>query len=171
MHFAVRPWREGMSPVGSPWKSEIFAGSQKSPNPRTPSWPRLAAQAAGQSTRPDAAGDSFRIRFADPYPNLSLGERLSRFAPTGRHPSRLNSRSAKDYVLQQSDHYAQIRYLLSDKILLSRPLTRARGGHPSVLYAYRIKIKVTCPFLRTSNLSFLVIKGANRYTSNDWHTR
>ena len=36
--------REGMSPVGSPGLSWIFAGLQKSTTPRTPSGPRLAVQ-------------------------------------------------------------------------------------------------------------------------------
>ena len=48
-----------VSPVGSPWLSEIFAGSQKSSTPRTPSGPRFAPQAAGPSTRPGVAGDTF----------------------------------------------------------------------------------------------------------------
>ena len=45
--------------------AEIFAGSQKSPAPRTPSGPRLAPQAAGPSTRPDEAGVTFP-RFDNP---------------------------------------------------------------------------------------------------------
>ena len=54
--------REGMSPVGSPGLSWIFAGSQKSTPPRTPSGPRLAVQAAGPSTRPGEAGVTFPRR-------------------------------------------------------------------------------------------------------------
>ena len=45
--------------MGSPGLSRIFAGSQKSTTPRTPSGPRLALQAAGPSTRPDEAGVTF----------------------------------------------------------------------------------------------------------------
>ena len=51
-----------MSPVGSPGMSWIFAESQKSTTPRTPSGPRLAPQAAGPSTRPGVAGDTFPRR-------------------------------------------------------------------------------------------------------------
>ena len=54
--------REGMSPVGSPGLSGIFAWSQKSTTPRTPSGPRLALQAAGPSTRPGEAEVTFPRR-------------------------------------------------------------------------------------------------------------
>ena len=65
--------REGMSPVGSPGMSEIFAGSQKSSTPRTPSGPRLALQAAGPSTRPGEAGVTFPR--CDTLPGSANGRR------------------------------------------------------------------------------------------------
>ena len=65
--------REWMSPVGSPGLSWIFAGSQKYPTPRTPSGPRLAAQAAGPSTRPDEAGVTFPRR--DTLPGVASERR------------------------------------------------------------------------------------------------
>ena len=67
--------REGMSPVGSPGLSCIFASSQKSPTPRTPSGPRLAVQAAGPSTRPDEAGVTFPRR--DTLPGIAFGRYVS----------------------------------------------------------------------------------------------
>ena len=56
---ACRPLREGMSPVGSPRRSEIFAESQKSPNPRTPAGftPCCASRGTGHPLR--AAGGTF----------------------------------------------------------------------------------------------------------------
>ena len=63
--------REGMLPVGSPGLSWIFAGSQKSTTPLTPSGPRLAAQAAGPSTRPDEAGVTFPR--CDTLPGITSG--------------------------------------------------------------------------------------------------
>ena len=60
-----------MSPVGSPGMSWIFAGSQKSTTPRTPSGPRLAVQAAGPSTRPGVAGDTFPR--CDTLPDITFG--------------------------------------------------------------------------------------------------
>ena len=65
--------REVMPPVGSPGLSWIFAGSQKSPPPRTPSAPRLAVQAAGPSTRPDEAGVTFPR--CDTLPGIAFGRR------------------------------------------------------------------------------------------------
>ena len=64
-----RPRREGMSPVGSPRRSEIFAESQKSPNPRTPTGftPCCASRGTGHPLR--AAGGTFpRV---DTLPDLS----------------------------------------------------------------------------------------------------
>ena len=66
--------REGMSPVGSPGLSWIFAGLQKSTTPRTPSGPRLALQAAGPSTRPDEAGVTFPR--CDTHPGVASGRRF-----------------------------------------------------------------------------------------------
>ena len=66
--------REVMLPVGSPGLSWIFAGSQKSPTPRTPSGPRLAMQAAGPSTRPDEAGVTFPR--CDTLPGITSERRL-----------------------------------------------------------------------------------------------
>ena len=65
--------REGMSPVGSLGMSWIFAGSQKSPPPRTPSGPRLALHDAVPSTRPDEAGVTFTRR--DTLPAVASGRR------------------------------------------------------------------------------------------------
>ena len=66
--------REGMSPVGSPGMSWIFAWSQKSPTPWTPSGPRLAPQAAGPATRPDEAGVTFPR--CDTLPGFASGRRF-----------------------------------------------------------------------------------------------
>ena len=71
---ACRQLREVMSPVGSPGMSWIFAESQKSTTPRTPSGPRLAVQAAGPATRPDEAGVTFPRR--DTLPGITSGQRF-----------------------------------------------------------------------------------------------
>ena len=61
--------------MGSPGLSWIFAWSQKSTTPRTPSGPRLALQAAGPSTRPGEAGVTFPR--CDTRPDSSTGRRFS----------------------------------------------------------------------------------------------
>ena len=69
--------REGMSPVGSPGMSWIFAGSQKSmtPGPRpVHALPSLALQAARPSTRPDEAGVTFPR--CDTLPGSASGRRF-----------------------------------------------------------------------------------------------
>ena len=67
--------RKGVSPVGSPGLSRIFAGSQKSLTPRTPSGPRLTLQAAGPATRPDEAGVTFPR--CDTLPGIASGRYVS----------------------------------------------------------------------------------------------
>ena len=93
-----------MSPVGSPGMSRIFAGSQKSSTPRTPSGPRLAAQAAGPSTRPDEAGVTFPR--CDTLPGITSSRRCHSYL--SRHSSFLSFTSSFSFCHQSGKEFASL---------------------------------------------------------------
>ena len=109
-------------------------------------------------------GGSLIICCARPCRPLSLTLRRARSTSSGVFPYYCISvlffwaqgelGSWPGWLTRHPDQAAAIRLPASGQELPLPALTRARDGSPSVLNAYRIKIEVTCPFLRTSNPSF-----------------